>query len=401
MPSDSISIFLFVVSVQFVLLCSIGSSQKAGFTSIDCGASYPSTYTATDGIVWISDSNLTSQGISVRLSDNVLNQMLATMRLFNGTQSKYCYSFTNSMNSYIVPKAFFLVRASIMPGTNPPYTPKSSDGMFRFKMIVDGDEWQDVEIPYGDTRWWTYDVYMRPQRNSIDVCFARDSPDGDAPFVSGLELRPLPDTLSTTVNMTATGRIFLGLGHFNFGVETSALFGVRYPNDTFDRFWIPRNASIPNMITTEETINTLNVRDQPPQKILQSAYTASPYFAVTTTGLEVGSKHYVQFYFAEIDPLVTAGGMRVFNVSANDKSLTSTPLDVFSEVGANTAYSFAAMVDPDVTGAILFSFNTVPTPTFSPFLAAAELFNTRLSNTLTPSVIDDWHLCKDCFSAVS
>ncbi|KAH6558005.1 hypothetical protein KP509_1Z082700 [Ceratopteris richardii] len=221
MASDSISTFLSVVSVQFMLLWSIGSSQKPGFTSIDCGSSYRSTYTDYEGIEWVSDSNLTSEGTSIRLSDNVLNQVLVTMRVFNGSQNKYCYSITNSMNSYIVPKAFFLVRASIKAGANPPFTPRNNDGMFRLKMIVDADEWQDVEIPYQDTRWWTYDMYTRAQRNSIDVCFARDGPDGDAPFVSGLELRPLPDTLSTTLLMNGTGRIFICMGHSSYGVLSS------------------------------------------------------------------------------------------------------------------------------------------------------------------------------------
>ncbi|KAH7365391.1 hypothetical protein KP509_18G024800 [Ceratopteris richardii] len=354
------------------------------FTSIDCGSSYRSTYTDYEGIEWVSDSNLTSEGTSIRLSDNVLNQVLVTMRVFNGSQNKYCYSITNSMNSYIVPKAFFLVRASIKAGANPPFTPRNNDGMFRLKMIVDADEWQDVEIPYQDTRWWTYDMYTRAQRNSIDVCFARDGPDGDAPFVSGLELRPLPDTLSTTLLMNGTGRIFICMGHSSYGVLSSE--NLTYPDDTLDRYWISYNASMSNVITTEETINTLNNVDQPPQKILQSSYTGTS-FTSTWTGLEVDSKHYVQFYFAEIDPLVTASGMRVFNISANGMDLTSTPIDVFSEVGANTAYSYQAVVDPDTTGSIRFSFNPVGNSTFSPFLAAAELFNTRISNALTPSAI--------------
>ncbi|KAH7365382.1 hypothetical protein KP509_18G024400 [Ceratopteris richardii] len=273
-----------------------------------------------------------------------------------------------------------------MPGTNPPYTPRNSDGMFRFKMIVDADEWQDVQIPYGDTRWWTLDVYMRAQRNSIDVCFARDSPDGDAPFVSGLELRPLPDTLTTTILMNGTGRIFIGKGHSNYGVPSSGPSHVRYPNDTLDRYWISYNTSDSNLNSTEASIDMRFVAEQLPEKILQTAFTVGPYFTLNWTGLEVGSKYYVQFYFAEINPLVNASGMRVFNIFANVENLT-TPVDVFGQVGANSAFSVPAVVDPDATGSVLFNFTPVANSMFPPFLAAAEFFSTRVSNTLTTSSI--------------
>ncbi|KAH7365377.1 hypothetical protein KP509_18G023900 [Ceratopteris richardii] len=388
MASESISILLIVVSLQLMLLWPIGSSQSPGFTSIDCGSSYPSVYTDYEGIQWISDSNLISEGTSVHLSDNVLNQALATMRVFNGTQSKYCYSFTNSMNGYIVPKAFFLVRASIMPGTNPPYRPRNSDGMFRFKMIVDGDEWRDVQISYGDTTWWTFDVYVRAQRDRIDVCFSRDGPDGDAPFVSGLELRPLPPTLSSTIFMNGSGKILIGRGHSSYGVPSSGPSHVRYPNDTLDRYWISYRTSDSYLNSTERTINTLNVREHPPETILQTTFTVGPYFTLNWTGLEAGSEQYVQFYFAEINPLVNRSGIRVFSISANSRSLT-TRLDVFGEVAANTAYSLPALVDADETRSILFVFTAVANSTFPPFLAAAEFFNTRLSNTLTSSATVD------------
>ncbi|MCO5615082.1 hypothetical protein L7F22_069370 [Adiantum nelumboides] len=69
------------------------------------------------------------------------------------------------------------------------------------KMLMDtinsnSNEWLDVSIPYGTNDWSGFYMYTRAQRSSIDVCLARSTPDGDAPFVSMLELRPLPSTLT-------------------------------------------------------------------------------------------------------------------------------------------------------------------------------------------------------------
>ncbi|KAH7365308.1 hypothetical protein KP509_18G020000 [Ceratopteris richardii] len=386
MASVSSSALFLSVILQISLLWSIGSSQKTGFTSIDCGSDYASVYTDEDNIQWLSDGNLMSEGTSIALPDTGNGPVLSTMRLFNGSQSKYCYSLSNSA---VKAEAFFLVRASIFPGTNLPYTPKNPDGYFRFKMIIDADQWKDVEIPYGDETWWTFDAYVRAKRSEIDVCFARITPDGDAPFISALALRPLPSTLTSTIVMNGTNRFLVCLGHSSYGVPQSGPSYISYPDDTLDRYWISHKAPDSSLNSTQKTINmSTDSIDQIPEKILQTTFTGFRSFISSWVGLEANAFHYVQFYFAEIEPLVNTTGMRVFNIFANGDLLsTEGSIDVFARVGANAVYSYRKPVTSNATGAIVFTFTSLANSTFPPFLAAAELFEFRQINALTPAPI--------------
>ncbi|MCO5586668.1 hypothetical protein L7F22_040610 [Adiantum nelumboides] len=196
----------------------------AGFLSIDCGSDSAST--DIDGIEWVPDTNLINVGTPRSVSGGS-NSLLATMRLFDGNQSKYCYSLTNSA---VEAGAFFLIRIGIWAGVTPPYAPKdAADRLIKFKMIVDANEWLDVSIPYGTTDWWSFDMYTRAQRPSIDVCLARSTPDGDAPFLSTLELRPLPSTITAAPTMNSLNVILVCLGHADYGVPAdSGVFYTRW-----------------------------------------------------------------------------------------------------------------------------------------------------------------------------
>ncbi|KAH6558883.1 hypothetical protein KP509_1Z040400 [Ceratopteris richardii] len=364
MASVPFSALFLSVILQTAILWSIGSSQTTGFTSIDCGSDSVSLYTDGNGIQWVSDNNLISEGTSIVLPDTSNGHVLSTMRLFNGSQSKYCYSLSNSA---VKAEAFFLVRAWIYPGVNPPYTPRNADGYFRFKMIIDADQWWDVKISYGRGWWWMYEAYVRAKRSEIDVCFARTTPDGDAPFISALELRPLPDTLTSTTVMNGTNRSLACIGHSNYGVPQSGPSYVRFPDDTLDRFWTCYKAPDSDLTSTQETIvmSAASI-DQIPEKIFQTSF----------------------FYFSEIDSFVTTSGMRVFNIFANGDLLsTEGPIDVFASVGANAAYTYRKPVLSNATGAIVFTFTSTASSTFPPSVAAAELFELREINELSPTPI--------------
>ncbi|KAH7365317.1 hypothetical protein KP509_18G020600 [Ceratopteris richardii] len=380
------ALFLSVI-LQTALLWSIGSSQTTGFTSIDCGSASASVYTDEDGIQWSSDSKLMSEGTSVVLSDTNVPHVLSTMRLFNGSQSKYCY---NLSNSDLKAEDFFLVRATMFPGIDPPYSPRNPDGSFRFRMILDADQWWDAKVRYEDSTTWTYDAYVRAKRSNIDVCFARISPDGDAPFISALELRPLPKTLTSTTFMNALDVFLVCLGHANVGVPQSGPSYVRFPDDTLDRYWTSYKAPDSNLNSTQETINlSTDSLDQIPEKILQDSLTGSPGITITLTALQADALHYAQFYFSEIDSSVNSSGMRVFNIFANGElaNMTDGPIDVFASVGANAAYSYRLPVMSNATGGIDFTFTPLANSTFPASLAALELFELRQITSLTPSPI--------------
>ncbi|KAH7365306.1 hypothetical protein KP509_18G019800 [Ceratopteris richardii] len=384
MASIPFSALFLSIILQMALLWSIGSSQKTGFTSIDCGSD--SDYTE---IQWVPDNKLMSEGTSVVLPDTSIDLVLSTMRLFNGSQSKYCYSLSNSA---VTAGAFFLVRASIYPGKNPPYTPKNPDGYFHFRMLIDADMWGDVKILSGDGIWWAYDAYVRAKHSKIDVCFARITPDGDAPFVSGLTLRPLPDTLTSTALMTEKNCFLVCLGHKNYGVPLSGPSWIRFPNDTLDRYWISHEVPDSKLTSTQEAIDrTADSLDQLPERIFQTSLTGSRDFTLNWSTLGNDSVHYVVFRFSEIDPLVNTSGMRVFSIFANGVLLTTEgPIDVFARVGANAAYSFGKTVTLDAGSNITFTFTSLVSSTFPAFVAAAEVFELREIGALSPPSISNW-----------
>ncbi|MCO5586663.1 hypothetical protein L7F22_040605 [Adiantum nelumboides] len=354
----------------------------AGFLSIDCGSDSASTDSAS-GIEWVSDANLINVGTPRSLSGGD-DSLLANVRVFDGNQSKYCYSLTNSK---VEAGAFFLIRIGIWGGVTPPYAPKDADGHFKFKMIVDANEWRDVSIPYGTNDWSSFDMYTRAQRSSIDVCLARSTPDGDAPFLSTLELRPLPSTITAAVAMNFSNAIFICHGHADYGVPAdSGVSSTRYKFDTLDRLWVSSMESKPEDVnTTTLAIDVSDQRDELPVRILQNAYMGRPFIAMWFSELNTSSLYYVaEFYFAEIDPAVTASGMRGFDIYTNgDLYNTDGSIDVFAKVGANSAYGYPVVFSPNSTGHITFNFTANATSVFPPFLAAAELFEAKRMTNLT------------------
>ncbi|KAH7427993.1 hypothetical protein KP509_10G070600 [Ceratopteris richardii] len=367
------------------LLWHTARSQVEGFLSVECGSSATSDYVDSDGIVWVSDTQLMKEGKPLPVTGGS-DYVLSTLRLFDGNQSKYCYVLSNSA---VTKGACFLVRASIWAGITPPYTPRAPDGIFRFNLIVDGDLWKTVAITYGNTTWYAYEIYIRAQRSTIDVCVARSTPNGDAPFISGLELRPLPSTFVTSILMNMTNFIFSPVLRSNFGVLPSAgpTF-IRYPNDQFDRLWLNVAAEARNVRVTESSINVddFYTNENPPVQVMQSALIGDPDIVLPYHGLDPNAKYFVEFYFAEIDPAVNASRQRSFNIYANgDLQNSNGAIDVFGTTGAYAAFTQYFVVGPTAKGDISFNFTVTNTSLYPAYLAGAELFKTQPSNPITKS----------------
>ncbi|KAH7428001.1 hypothetical protein KP509_10G070700 [Ceratopteris richardii] len=311
------------------------------------------------------------------------NYVLSTLRLFDGNQSKYCYVLNNSA---VKKGAYFLVRASIWAGITPPFIPRAADGIFRFNLIVDGDLWTTVAVTYGNTTWNAYEMYIRAQRSMIDVCIARSTPNGDAPFISSLELRPLLSKFASSILMSETNRIFSPVRHANLGVLPSVepTF-TRYPDDQFDRLWLNVAAEPRNVKVTESPIDKVT-KETPPVKVLQSSLIGEPDILLPYQGLDPHGVYFVEFHFAEIDPAVNASGRRSFNIYANgDLQNTDGAIDVFGTVGANAALTQYFVVTPTHAGDINFNFTVTNTSLFPACLAGAELFNVQSHTDITES----------------
>ncbi|KAI5074278.1 hypothetical protein GOP47_0010239 [Adiantum capillus-veneris] len=391
-----------IALLQATLLWSSATSQRPGFLSIDC-ASNTEQYTDHYGINWVPDTNLTNEGRKIELS-NSAHRVLKTMRLFDdddggsGSSSamkKYCYRLSTAD---VHAGAFFLVRVGMWAGIAPPHMPKGDDNLFRFKLMVDADTWREVEVSYGDRfDWSVYEAYVRAQRNSIDVCLARSSPDGDVPFISSLELRPLPPSLTSISLINATNR-FLILHRRRTYVPLTGPSLTRYSSsdpassDSLDRIWNSKTVSNSSLNTTESAIDVTSQHDELPANILQNTVTTGSSFNLNYSSLQklyTTNTYFAEFYFAEINPSVIASGLRELNILANGELLNKDgPIDVFAAVGANTAYAFSTIIQsPNATDQLNFTLIPTTSAIFPPFLGAFELFNTKPITPLTDATI--------------
>ncbi|MCO5552360.1 hypothetical protein L7F22_005872 [Adiantum nelumboides] len=177
------------VMVTLIELWTTDAFDNTGFLSLACGSRFTSAnaYVDANGVEWVGDANVMQEG-EARLVGKHPNDALSSMRLFTGNASKYCYSLSNSA---VQSGTYFLIRAFFWPGTSSPYKPESVDGVFRFKLLVEGDEWSNANLRDSHNKTFK-EMYVRAQRRRIDICLARrSSPDGNAPFISALELRPI------------------------------------------------------------------------------------------------------------------------------------------------------------------------------------------------------------------
>ncbi|KAH7365298.1 hypothetical protein KP509_18G019400 [Ceratopteris richardii] len=75
------------------------------------------------------------------------------------------------------------------------------------------------------------------------------------------------------------------------------------------------------------------------------------------------------------------------HICVGDLLSTEGPIDVFANVGANTAYSYGKTVTSDPNGMIAFTFTSVASSTFPPSVAAGEVFELREIHALCPPTI--------------
>ena len=106
-------------------------------------------------------------------------------------QSKFCYNLAATAGN------FYLIRASFWYGSSTALGTTRSSGTIRFHVIVDTYEGVEIAINLPQTYPWFEEMYIRALsgKDSIAVCLSAASDSSDVPFISSLELRPLPSTM--------------------------------------------------------------------------------------------------------------------------------------------------------------------------------------------------------------
>uniref|UniRef100_A0A0D9WIU9 non-specific serine/threonine protein kinase n=1 Tax=Leersia perrieri TaxID=77586 RepID=A0A0D9WIU9_9ORYZ len=347
-----------------------GSPDTTGFISIDCGLPEKSSYIddATK-LKFTSDDAFTDAGTNHNVSVEYATPSTTTDRsLYNlrsfpaGTRN--CYTIPS-----VVAGSKYLVRAKFMYG--------NYDGLNKppvFDLHLGVNFWQTVTVPSAGWLGLAEVIAVVPD-DFVQVCLVNTG--AGTPFISGLDLRPLTNSLYKQANVTQ-GLVLVDRRNFGVGASTAA---VRYPDDTYDRVWSPWSsppAEWSDISTKENVQNTIAPLFDVPTVVMQTAIaTRNPsvpiQFSWDTKPNHVYPDPGMIFtlYFAELE-LLTGNSSRQFNVTINGVIWTSYP---YKPVYLSTDAIYNK--DRPYWGISRYnvSLNSAGSSTLPPIVNAAEVFS--------------------------
>ncbi|CAK9262228.1 unnamed protein product [Sphagnum jensenii] len=276
------------VSVPGVL-----AENPPGTFFVNCGstASYVDKVT---GITWMPDDQFIDKSSGVNA--NVANASqyyypdfseFTTLRYFNDSRAKNCYSFP------VTPNETYQIRGTFFYGNYDNQTTVPS-----FQMGVDGTIVASNIISELYVIAYQEITYV-PQRNVTSLCLSRDLTNS-VPFISAISL----------VNVTAPApfadNIYMGYYYvtqfrWNFGGNGI----IRYPADIVDHYWFPikSNSSYVQSTAQVEALTATGIVNTtfPPKAVLNTALTTN---GTMTINIPFTHAYYwfMTLYMAELDP---------------------------------------------------------------------------------------------------
>ncbi|KAJ6876933.1 hypothetical protein NC651_029833 [Populus alba x Populus x berolinensis] len=322
--------------LAFLFLAFLAFSANAD-VSIDCGAS--GFYTDENSIVWMGDDNLFQESqAEVVQSSNTISHVMSTLRVFT-TRKKNCYSISEVSGSLL------LVRASFFYGN---YDKKSSPPSF--DMHIDGNDWATVKTSLDQLVY--YELVYVSKGDTTSICLAQTQPN-QFPFISALEVRNLDSKMYSYLDPKYA--LFLS-ARVAYGAKDT----VRFPDDAYDRIWVPAivDSGITSVASDAIFIDVVNAPDNPPQAVLQNAITISS--TSDSISLKPGFPDqevsvYMNLYFSEVTQLDTTQ-KRSFKAYIDNKPISDPIIPPYGEVTewfinftASSNTSFSLVANPDST----------------------------------------------------
>ncbi|XP_021829652.1 LRR receptor-like serine/threonine-protein kinase IOS1 [Prunus avium] len=174
------SLWALLGSIALMLLAH--AQDQSGFISIDCGLEQSPGYTERiTGIYYISDSSLTDTGDSKSISLDYRDQFTRPfwfLRSFpRGTRNCYSISLTGG--------AKYLIRASFVYGN---YDSQKGN-LPEFELHLGATLWDSVAFSNASSIT-IKELLHTPAQNHIHICLVNIGT--GVPFISAIELRPLP-----------------------------------------------------------------------------------------------------------------------------------------------------------------------------------------------------------------
>ncbi|MQM14805.1 hypothetical protein Taro_047740, partial [Colocasia esculenta] len=263
---------------------------SAGFISIDCGIPEGKTHVdPATGIVYSSDEGYVGTGENGIVSSGFSNAApYGDLRSFpHGARN--CYALQP-----VRPGKKYLVRAGFLYGNydrldRPPV----------FDLYLGVNQWASVNTSFPTYSPLLLEIIAVATAGSIEVCLVNTR--SGTPFMSLLELRPIPDTLHPLVSTSQS------LVLFKERKDPGEKHGLlRYPNDTYDRLWFPTgNRPEWTAISTELPVTNREHGDpfETPPAVMMTAITATSGDTLnfTLAARMEDDELYVFMHFAELE----------------------------------------------------------------------------------------------------
>ncbi|XP_078153174.1 putative LRR receptor-like serine/threonine-protein kinase At5g59680 [Carex rostrata] len=178
---------------------------------------------------------------------------------------------------------------------------------------------QNIFIP--ETDYWRFEeIVAVPTANYIQVCLVNTGHGN--PFISTLELRPLPITLYSFASATQ----FLKLhARSDVGSDNSV---VRFPYDNHDRLWLNYTQSSWEKISTSSSVNG-SIYEVPSLVLQTAAVPSTENSSIDKTWLSSNKStmFYVILHFAEIQ-IVQNTSLREFYIYGNGVQQFTNPVSL-------------------------------------------------------------------------
>ncbi|KAF3787086.1 Serine/threonine-protein kinase 10 [Nymphaea thermarum] len=337
----------------------------AGFISIDCGSPEESyVYPDSTDVTYFSDSKLMEFGEikspdSRYIDDNNWPKYLRKVRTFpKGNMT--CYKLQP-----VTPGSKYLIRPNFLYG--------NFDGLNsfpQFDLYLENTFAQTINASVSD--WQTYEFIVKATRSYLTLCLCKTN-ERD-PFISAIDLRPMPDAIYPVVNATLALK---NLERNNFGRRDGNWY--RFPDDTLDRFWwSPVSNGLGSINTTQnltssfisESVSSTDDQYVPPSVVMQTAdINSDPKVGIqwSSTSIPQDADLFMCIHCAELKKL-EPNETREFNITVDSKLWHGAFSPLY--LSATTLCSTSTHRSQNN----LVEYNPTERSTLSPIVNAMELY---------------------------
>ncbi|KAH9532394.1 hypothetical protein CY35_19G091000 [Sphagnum magellanicum] len=370
---------LLLIAVLKALVCSLyivsGVSGAPGSIFVDCGsnASYVDKVT---NISWVPDAQYITAGENRYVPSAQTNypnfSEFTTVRYFPDSTAKNCYNFPAKTNQT------YQIRGTFFYGfyDNATTTPS-------FQMGIDGTIVANVSFNDAATFVYYEFSYVSQLNNNLTfLCLLQDS-SNSVPFISAISFSPLPNDFfySASPSQLYEGHYVQTKYRLNFGGNRF----VRYPDDTYDRYWYPEGPNStflesttppPQILMTNHNIVENGISpDLIPEAVIDTALTTTNGNITNITIFFPDNYAYqalVIFYFAELNATANATSRQFYAQVPGYETAFLNPLVNISQLFSASYVPYGPLEYSAGWDIILYQDQTIYSP-LGPLVNALEV----------------------------